>query len=412
MNTRLRLLFPWLAVGLAVMAGLSPAGQRATGAAATRAAAVPITVRVFDGDRFVSDLTLQDFEIEEAGMAVVPHALFLVRKDRIERREGPADLSPDVSRRLVLLFQLTEYHSKIPEALKVLFGTELLPTDTLMIETPKRDYRLSREALAAKPRATLARELAEIVRKDVIEGGMAYNNALRDLKRAVRLIGGVGRTGLGDTEGEVDDGTSLEQHLARYREDLQQMETLRAVDENALVDFARRMKSQTGQKLVFFVYQREFRPEINPQTLDMLLMANQDRPDILAALQSLFSMYSRPVAFDRGRIMQAFADSGIDFRFLFMNHQPERISGITFREQSEDVYQALSGAAEATGGATDTSQNPAASLAKALKATEASYILYYTPSTSAPPGTFISLEVKVKAKNYRVSHRSGYLTGS
>jgi hypothetical protein len=412
MNIRLRLLVPWLAAGLAVMAGSSSAIKGATGAAASGAAAVPLTVRVFDGDRFVSDLTLQDFEIEEAGMAVVPQALFLVRKDRIERREGPGGLAPDVSRRLVLLFQMTEYHNKIPEALNALFGAELLAADTLMIETPRRDYRLSRAALAAKPRATLARELTEIVRKDIIEGGMAYNNALRDLKRAVRLIGGLGRTGLGDTEGEVDDGTSLEQHLARYREDLQQMETLRAVDETALIGFARSMKSQTGQKLVFYIYQREFRPEISTQTLDTLVMANQDRPDILAALQTLFPMYSRPVGLNRARIMQAFADSGMDFRFLYMNRQPERISGITFREQSEDVYQALSSAAEATGGATDPSQNPAASLAKALKATESSYILYYKPSTSAPPGTFISLEVKVKGRDYRVAHRSGYLTGS
>ena len=307
---------------------------------------------------------------------------------------------------------MTEYHSKIPEALGFLFGTELLATDTLDIQTPIRSYRLSRAALAAKPKATLARELSDIVRKDIIEGGMAYNSALRDLKRAVRQIGGVGRTGLSDTEGEVEDGTSLEQQLMDYSEHLQQMETLRAVDETKLVGFARMMKNLSGQKLVFFVYQREFRPEISPQTLDKLVMANQDRPDILAALQTLFPFYKRPINMDRGPVMQAFADSGMDFHFLFMNRQPERISGINMREQSEDVFKALSGAAEATGGDTDTSQNPAASLAKALKASESSYILFYTPSTSAPPGTFISLKVRVKGKNYRIVHRSGYLTGS
>ncbi len=405
-------LFSRLVAGLAILATLSPAAQEKTTPLPSKSAAVPIVVRVFDGDRFVSDLGLKDFEIDEAGMAVLPQALVLVRKDRIERKEGAANFPLDVSRRLVLLFEMTEYHSKIPEALGFLFGTELLATDTLDIQTPIRSYRLSRTALAAKPKATLARELSDIVRKDIIEGGMAYNSALRDLKRAVRQIGGVGRTGLSDTEGEVEDGTSLEQQLMDYSEHLQQMETLRAVDETKLVGFARMMKNLSGQKLVFFVYQREFRPEISPQTLDKLVMANQDRPDILAALQTLFPFYKRPINMDRGPVMQAFADSGMDFHFLFMNRQPERISGINMREQSEDVFKALSGAAEATGGDTDTSQNPAASLAKALKASESSYILFYTPSTSAPPGTFISLKVRVKGKNYRIVHRSGYLTGS
>lgn len=397
--------------GLITLVLFSPATQEKTAPLPSGSQPVPIMVRVFDGDRFVSGLTLKDFEIEEAGMTVSPQALFLLKKGTIERQEGKTGSPPDVSRKLVLLFQMTEYHNKTPEALDFLFRTELLPADTLEIETPMRSYALSRTALAAKPRAALARELSEIVRKDIVQGGMAYNSALRDLKRAVRLIGGVGRTGLGDTEGEVDDGTSLEQQLMQYGEHLQRMETLRAVDENRLVAFARRMKSLKGQKQVFLVYQREFRPEISPQTLDMLVMSNQERPDILAALQSLFSMYQRPINVDRESVVQAFADSGMDFHFLFMNRQPERVSGITMREQSEDVYKMLSSAAEATGGDTDTSQNPAASLATALRATERSYLLLYAPSTAAPPGAFIGLEVRVKGQDYRVTHRSGYLTG-
>ncbi len=402
----------WLTTGLVLVAALARAGQESPGSNSPRVVPVPITVRVFDGNRFVSDLSLEDFEIEEAGMAVHPEALFLVSKDTIERREGRAVAPPDVSRKIVLLFEMSEYHNKIPEALDSLFGSEILPGDTLEIETPMRNYALTRAALASKPRAQLARELADIVRKDIMQGSMAYNSALRDLKRAVRLIGGVGRTGLGDTEGEVDDGSSLEQHLAKYNEDLQQMELLRAVDEAKLTAFAQRMKSRPGQKLAFFVYQREFRPEINPQTLETLMMSNQDRPDILAALQTTFPLYKRPIEVDRERIMQMFADSGMDFQFLFMNRQPERISGITMREQSEDVYRVLSAAAEATGGGTDTSQNPAVSLAKAFKASELSYVLLFSPATSAPPGTFISLDVKVKGRDYRVVHRSGYLTGS
>jgi len=402
--------FSRLGAGLAALAAISAAADAK--AAAGSAKPVPIVVRVFEGNRFVPDLSLKDFAIEESDLPVSSEALFLVRKSTIERRDGRADIQPDLSRRIVLLFQLTEYDNKISGALEFLFLKELLPTDTLEIQTPMHNYKLTAAALAAKPRDVLARELTGILRKDIIEGGMAYNSALRDLKRSVRQIGRVGRTGLSDTEGEVDDGTSLEQQLMQYGEHLQQMESLRMVDENKLVSFAEGMKSLSGQKLVFFIYQREFRPEISPQTQDILVLNNQDRPDILAAVETLFSSYRRPINLNRAPIIKAFADSGMHFNFLFMNRQPERISGISMREQSEDVYKVLSDAAEATGGVTDTSQNAAVSLASALMATESSYILYYTTSTAAPPGTFINLKVSVKGKDYRVVHRAGYFTGS
>lgn len=410
MNVRRAGVFPWLGAGLVAFAALgAAANDRPPAGPATP---LPIVVRVFEGNRFVPSLGLKDFAIEESGLPVTPEALILVRKSAIERREGRSDVQPDLSRRIVLLFQLTEYDNKIREALDFLFLKELLPADTLEIQTPMHNYKLTAAALAAKPRDVLARELTGIVRKDIVEGGMAYNSALRELKRYVRQIGGVGRTGLGDTEGEVNEGTSLEQQLMQYAEHLQQMESIRLVDEKKLVNFAEGMKTLSGQKLVFFVYQREFRPEINPQTLDILVLNNQDRPDILATLESLFSSYRRPVNLNREPIVQAFADSGMHFNFLFMNRQPERVSGINMREQSEDVFKALSDAAGATGGVTNTSQNAAVSLTSALTATESSYILYYTPSTAAPAGTFIDLKVSVKDKNYRVVHRTGYFTGS
>jgi hypothetical protein len=373
---------------------------------------ISLAVRVSEGGRFVPDLTLKDFEIFEGGLAVRPEALFLVRKDAIERREGLPDLRPDVSRTIIILFQLLEYHNKIPEALEFVFNDELLPGDTLEIQTPMRNYKLTPEALAKRPRAELARELTGIVKKDIIQGGMAYNSVLRDLKRFVRQIGGVGGTGLGDTEGDFDDGLSLEHLLTQYAENLQKMETLRAIDEGKLVGFARAMRAQKGQTSVFYVYQREFRPEMNSQKLDLLALENQDRPDILANVQTLFQMYHRSISLDHRRIKEAFADAGLGFYFLFMNRQPERISGITMREQSEDVFKALTAAAEATGGAADSSQNPAASIRSAMKRAESYYLLYFSPSTAAPAGTFIDLEVKVKGKDFKVSHRAGYLSGS
>jgi hypothetical protein len=274
-----------------------------------------------------------------------------------------------------------------------------------------RNYQLTNEALSKKSREAMVRELTKIVKTDIVQGGMPYTTALRNLRRLVRQIGGAGRMGITGTIEDTNSGTSLEYQLMQYSEHLQRMEILRATDENKLLDFARIMKTRSGQKHIFFIYQREYRPEISAQSLARLVMANQDRPDILAEVQNLFGMYNRPIVLDNAKLRNAFADSSSTFNFLFINRQPEYFSGITMKEQSEDIFKAFSSVARATGGTIDSSQNPASSLDSALKASEYFYILYYTSSTAAPPGTFLDLEVRVKDHDYRVDHRTGYMAG-
>ena len=371
-----------------------------------------LAVRVYDGNTFVPDLTLKDFAVLEAGFMVEPTALLYVRKDKIERQEGSMDVLPNLSRQITLLFRMSDYSKKVAEGLDAFFKTGLLPGDILEIQTPMKNYRLSPDSLASKPRDVLAKELSELIRKDIVQGSMGYNSLMRDLKRIVRQIGSTGRTGLEDTEADTDNGWSLEMRLMNYTDDLQKMERMRVLSEDGLVSFASKLKSQPGQKFVYYFFQREFRPEISSNTIDQLVMGNQDRPDILAGVQTIFQMYSRSITLNHQRLKEAFADSGAHFNFLFMNTQPERISGGVMREQSEDIFKALTTVAQATGGIADTSQNPAASFKTTLKESENYYILYFKPASAAPPGTFMDLAVKVGNRDYRVVHRAGYLTGS
>ena len=73
-----------------------------------------------------------------------------------------------------------------------------------------------------------------------------------------------------------------------------------------------------------------------------------------------------------------------------MNKQPERISGVTMREQSEDVFKIFSQIAAATGGVVDASDNPEAAVRDALAVADASYLLSYRSSSSAAKGAFNS----------------------
>jgi len=253
----------------------------------------------------------------------------------------------------------------------------------------------------------LSTELNEIVRKDIGQGGMAYNSMLRDLKRFTRLISDVRGTSLDDTAGDVAD-MGLAHQLQDYKNALVKMETLRQADEAKLIAFARLLKDADGQKYVIYIYQREFRPEISSQTANNLMMANADNFQIQGDIQELFAYYNRPLVLNQKKLNEAFAAAGVDFNLLYILKQPERIMGITMREQSEDVFKTLSQVSAATGGLVTTTENPDSALKEMFQAADMSYMLYFTPSAESKNATFKKLLVRVKDKSYRIVTRAGY----
>jgi hypothetical protein len=369
---------------------------------------VGLPVRVFDGKTFVSGLSLGDFELSANGVGQKLNAVFQLNRSAVERQEGQADIPPDSFRRFYVLIQATDYHPKLKNAVDYLFNEELKPGDSLDIQTPMRNYKMSSESLATKSHKTLANELNDIIRKDVGQGGMAYNTMLRDLKRLTRLISGVSGTSLDDTSGDVGNSMPLELQLQDYKNGLARMETLRQADEAKLIQFAKSVKEADGLKYVIYIYQREFRPEISSQTLNSLTMSNSDRFDIQGDLQDLFAYYNRPIILNLQKLNEAFADADVNFNLLYILKQPERILGITMREQSEDVFKALSQVSAATGGLVTTTENPDSALKEMFGAADRSYMLYFTPSAESKAAGFKKLEVRVKDKNYRIVTRAGY----
>ena len=72
-----------------------------------------------------------------------------------------------------------------------------------------------------------------------------------------------------------------------------------------------------------------------------------------------------------------FADASILFNLIFMHKEPENVSGIYMREQSEDVFRTFLEIAQAAGGIVESSQNPVAAFKNTLKIAESYYLLYY-----------------------------------
>ena len=372
---------------------------------------VVVPVRVMDGNVLVDNLTIEDFELYEDGILQKIEALYLVNKANIARKETLREYDPPVSRHFDLLFQTIDYNPKIGEAIDYFFNNVFLPEDTVTIMTPQDNYNLSRKALRTVSKEDISKEMQKIIRKDTNLGASSYRSMLRDLRRLVGSISSVGApAGRATAFADASAGsTSLELLLPRYRATLQSLEELRVVDYKKFLQFAAsRKRMQVGQKIVFFFYQREFRPEISSGVLSRLMSTYQDKPQILSDVQDLFQFYRRDFNFNTERVKQAFADSSLSFNLLFMHKEPTRAPGISMKEQSEDAFNAFSQIAEATGGIVDSSQNPAAAFINAVEAAQSYYILYYSPAGSQKEGKFKSIKVEVKNKDYKITHRLGY----
>ena len=373
---------------------------------------VEVSVRVLDGNQFVDDLTMDDFELYEDGVLQKLEAMYLVKKTNIAREEAHTKFYPSLSRHYYLLFQITDYNPKLEEAVDHLINTIIQPGDTLDIWTPVQKYSLSSKALQSLTKEQIASEMKKIIRKDTQVGASYYRELMRDLKMLVRAISSAtGAQGPTMTDMESDSTSSmfgLEFLLPRYRETMSKMEGLRLFDQRNLIGFANALKKQQGENFVFYFYQREYRPEISPSLLNKMQSVYQDDSNIMGQLQTAFDFYHRSITFDAEKIREAFADSSILFNFIFMDKTPENISGIHMREQSEDIFKAFSEAAKATGGDVDTSQNPGIGFKNTLNRSDYYYLLYYSPRNYVKDGTFKKIEVKVRNKNYKLAHRQGY----
>ena len=367
--------------------------------------AVPLTV--FEGNQFVSRLSLEDLELTEEGVPQKVLALYLINPTGVEKKGSEQDFNLSLRRNYFLLFQITEYNPKLAEAIDFLFQQAIRPGDNVIIQTPRQNYALSAQALASKPRNELAEEMNNLLKKDIKIGTGQYNSLLNDLKRMAREISGLGHMEVEESD-SITASSGLEFMLQRYKETVSQMEQQRLIDEKKILGFAGQLRNIEGQKNVFFVYQREFRPEIQQSVVNRMVASYQDRPDILASIQELFMLYSRDVSLNPDRIKKAFSDAGISLYFIFMNKEPQNAAGITMQEQSEDVFNVFSQVAQATGGTVDTSQNPAAGFQHALERSKNYYVLYYSPENYKKDGQFKNITVRVKNPDYKVLHRMGY----
>lgn len=341
---------------------------------------IEVPVRVFKGSKFVDELTIDDFEVYEDGKPQKVVALYLINKTIVkEIKKSEEIFTPEVSRHFFLVFELIEYLPKIEDVVDYFFNNVMLPGDTLHIATPIRTYNFNNKAFELLPKEEIANQLKKKLRKDITLGSSRYKNLLRDYEEINTL--------------NVDPDLKLQMKLTYLR----RLRELTYFDLTKFLKLADYLKKMEGQKYVFLFYQKETMPipeELGPTSLE------------------LFDL-QRNASFDVEKVKQAFSDSSISSHFVYITKAPrddigQEISGEGVIDQSPEIFSAFKEMAYATGGTVESSANAASSFQKVVDASESYYILYYRPLNYKKDGKFHNIKVKVKDRNYRVTHRAGY----
>ncbi len=339
---------------------------------------IEVPVRVFKGNTFIENLTIDDFEVYEEGILQNIEAVYFIRKTQIERAEKPemgrSVSMPKLTRHFLFLFELTEYLPQIKEALDEFFLNVIEPEDSLTVVTSLKTYNLKDEALSMLPGDKIAEHLNKKIRKDIVTGSAEYNSLLKDLR------------------------SPLNQELQMMI--LRQLRDYKQFDEKKLLQMAEYLGGLEGQKHIFLFYQKEGIPI--PKNMDV-----SRRAELM-----------RSIDFDENKIREAFSDSSISVHFLYITKENTRAFDLSdpgsmrnreIFDQSSSFFGAFVKMAQVTGGLKDSSKNVSASFKRAVDYSESYYLLYYSPIDYKADGKFKKIKVKVKGQNYKITHRAGYI---
>lgn len=269
--------------------------------------------------------------------------------------EGSGPKEGDMPRNFVLFFEVLDYTRELGDAVTFFFNQVLEPDDQLIIYSPARAYGFSKSTLA-RPKRELGAAMQEKLRGDISACGSSYKIIINDMKVQVRDIEN-------NVLGISDAPINLKDSLTIYRQNIDNLLTLRKVNESLLMQIANMFKTQQGKNHMVMIYQAEFRPIPNKETLSRLRAI----PVISFEVAELFSSDSQKPPLDTENFMDIFTKVPLTLHFLYI--KPKDTSSVQdFKEHSADMYDVFTKIAKATGGIVETTANPEAALKSLVQA--------------------------------------------
>ena len=257
-------------------------------------------------------------------------------------------------RNFVILFDILNYTREVGDAVTFFYTQLLAPDDQLIIYTPARAYGFSKNTLA-KPKKELSEAMKERLRGDTAACSTSYKIIINEMKNQVSALEG-GQTSSADALAGVKNS------LTMYRQDMENLRTLRQVNEPLLMKIVDIFKAQQGQNHMVMLYEAEFRPIPSKDTLSRL----RANPEIAFIVAELFSSDDQKMPFDPQKFIDILKEAKVSLHFLYIKPK-DKSSVQDFKEHSADMYDVFSQIAKATGGIVETTASPEAALKSLFK---------------------------------------------
>ncbi|MCX6583892.1 MAG: hypothetical protein NT166_27260 [Candidatus Aminicenantes bacterium] len=248
----------------------------------------------------------------------------------------------------ILIFQASEYNSKMGDAVDFFFRNILKPEDHLSIITPANPYNFSPQTRQAYPIEKLVSRTQDVLKRDISVGAANYQQILDGMMQLVREISG----------GTV--GGDIKSCMIQYRQLLANMRNLRKLNENLFMQLAGLFKKETGKNYLYIFYQEELRIIPNRKTLQRLKESSEFNADTV----ELFEEENSQDFLNVETVSMALKDASVTLNFIYLNKDEKQKEWLEVKEFSGDVYSVLSKLATATGGQIEATSKPEAVLKK------------------------------------------------
>lgn len=268
---------------------------------------------------------------------------------------GSGPKEADTPKNYVLFFEVLNYTRELGDAVTFFFDQVLAPDDQLIIYTPARVYGFSKNTLA-KPKRELSEAMKEKLRGDTAACSSNYTTIFNEMRNHASEIEG------GQTT-SADGLIGIKNSLNMYRQDMENLRTLRKVNEPLLMKIVDMFKNQPGKNHMVMIYEAEFRPIPDKDTLSRLRAI----PEIAFIVAELFASDDQKSPLDAQKFIDLLREAKISLHFLYIKPK-DKTSVQDFKENSADMYDVFSQIAKATGGIVETTANPQAALKSLIKA--------------------------------------------
>ncbi|HQM75124.1 MAG TPA: hypothetical protein PLL62_07815 [Candidatus Saccharicenans sp.] len=312
--------------------------------------------QAYDQGKFVESLTLTDLVAALEGQPLNITGLTLVKGLKVKRAEGQEIPSPILPRVIILEFKAYDFHQRMGEVVENLFRRPYNPSDAISLVTPVNIYSFSSNDLRNKTPDELIKAGLTILKRDVSVSGRTENEIIDELTRLIL---------------DLQQGSSAKETLTQYQQNLESLKSFRKFNPQTISLAAVRFAELQAIKKYIVVYQQEFLPIPNDQTMDQLL-ANQG---IMFQASELFRSIPSDISVVVDSTIEDLKQASMSMNLIYFKAGPKRRPDIKMRELSVDMFDIYAKLAQATGGLVEASASPAAQLKKILEQTENYYLI-------------------------------------